>query len=88
MLIQYTVFDVKFVVLVNCLMKVFGFIFLHDALHIWIRQGNQKLMLHKILDVYSRINFTNSGLSIVQKVLVYILDLFIYCSNIYTIYCV
>ena len=42
-------------------------IFLHGEFHAGVRQIIPKLILHKILDVYPRVNFMYKGVSIVQK---------------------
>ena len=44
--------------------------FLHDPLNVGVRQIIPRLILHKILDVYSYINSMNLGPSIFQKLFV------------------
>ena len=42
-------------------------IFVHNAFHIKVSQITPKLILHKIINVYPRIDFIIKGLSIFQK---------------------
>ena len=50
------------------LLKDLVLIFLHEAIHVGIRQINQRLILHKIIDVYPHIIFMNKWLSIFSKI--------------------
>ena len=42
--------------------------FLHNALHVVVKQIIQNLILHTIVDVYPNINFMNKGLPKFQKI--------------------
>ena len=63
-LIQYIVFDVKYLVTDNFLMKDFLRSFLYDSFHVGVSQIIKKLILHKILDIYLHTNYMEKGLSI------------------------
>ena len=55
--LRYSVSDVKFPVPTRLLMKEFWSKYFSDgAYHIFVRSTSQKLILHRILDIYPRIN--------------------------------